>query len=96
MSVLNKPNFYKDLAFLDIKVIREGNKFITSVYRKPTFTGLYPHNDSMIPLTYKMGLIFTMLFRYYTICSNYRIFHIELEYLKGILRNKIFAHGLKF
>ena len=28
------------LSFLDIKISRENNKFVTSVYRKPTFSGL--------------------------------------------------------
>ena len=29
------------LPFLDIKVIRSGDNFMTSVYRKPTFSGVY-------------------------------------------------------
>ena len=28
------------LAFLDVKVTKVDNKFVTGVYRKPTFTGL--------------------------------------------------------
>jgi hypothetical protein len=30
------------LPFLDVKVQRLEDKFITSIYRKPTFTGLHP------------------------------------------------------
>ena len=29
------------LSFLDIKIVRENNKFTTSVYRKPTFSGVF-------------------------------------------------------
>ena len=34
------------LSFLDIEVSREGNKFATTVYRKPIFSGVYTHFDS--------------------------------------------------
>ena len=30
------------ISFLDISVNRELGKFITSIYRKPTFSGVYP------------------------------------------------------
>ena len=31
----------ESLAFLDVKIQKSDSKFITSVYRKPTFTGQY-------------------------------------------------------
>ena len=34
------------LSLLDVEVSREGNKFATTVYRKPTFWGVYTHFDS--------------------------------------------------
>ena len=34
------------LSFLDVEVSREGNKFATAIYRKPTFCGVYMHFDS--------------------------------------------------
>ena len=39
------------LPFLDVYVSRVMNKFVTSVYRKTTFSGIYTHYDSYIPLT---------------------------------------------
>ena len=33
------------LPFLDVLVYKEGSCFLTGVYRKPTFTGLYIHWD---------------------------------------------------
>ena len=35
-----------NLSFLDVEVSREGNKFPTTVYDKPTFSGVYTHFDS--------------------------------------------------
>ena len=34
------------LSLLDVEVSREGNKLATTVYRKPTFWGVYTHFDS--------------------------------------------------
>ena len=39
------------LSFLDLELSREGNKFATTVYRKPTFTGVYTQFDSFLPTT---------------------------------------------
>ena len=33
-------------SFLDVEVSRDGNTFVTSVYCKPTFSGVYTHFDS--------------------------------------------------
>ena len=38
------------MPFLDIQIIREDKRFITSVYRKSTFSGVYTHFDSFLPL----------------------------------------------
>jgi len=37
------------LPFLDVKIEKETNKFLTSVYRKPTFIGQYTRWDSFGP-----------------------------------------------
>ena len=34
------------LAFLDVEVSQQQGKFVTTVYRKPTFSGVYTHFDS--------------------------------------------------
>ena len=41
------------LLFLNVKIICEQTKFITSVYRKSTFSDVYIHYDSFLPDTYK-------------------------------------------
>ena len=38
------------LSFLDVNTCRENNKFTTSVFRKPTFSGIFPNFDSFIPI----------------------------------------------
>ena len=60
----------------------------TSVYRKPTFTGVYTHFHSFLPSTYKFGLLSTILYRYFSTCSSFKLFHLEvLEFKKIFLRN---------
>ncbi len=74
------------LPFLDTTVSRSGRYFQTSLYRKPTFSGVYSHFDSFSPLCYKFGLVFTLLFRAFSICSSFLSFHNEIVMLKSILR----------
>ena len=45
------------LSFLDMKIFRENDKFVTSVFRKETFSGVYTNFTSFIPLEYKFGLV---------------------------------------
>ena len=72
------------LAFLDILVTR-GATFSTTLYRKPTFTGLFSNYYSFVPLRFKLNLISTLVFRIYNICSNVCNVHSELEKLCTIL-----------
>ena len=39
------------LSFLDIKINGKNNKFITSVYRKPTFSEVFPNIKLLFPIT---------------------------------------------
>ena len=45
------------LSFLDINIFRQKGKFVSKVYRKKTFSGVYDNFNSFIPETYKTGLI---------------------------------------
>ena len=74
----------KKLSFLDVEVSRDGNTFVTSVYRKPTFSGVYTYFDSFLPSTYKIGMIYTLEFRCFRICSDWNKFHKEIIFLKDI------------
>jgi len=50
------------LAFLDVNVYRETDRFSSTVHRKVTFSGVYTNFQSFIPDTYKRGLLSTLLF----------------------------------
>ena len=55
------------MSFLDIAIICEDKTFTTSVYRKPTFSGVYTHFDSFLPSTYKFRTIYTLAYRCFQI-----------------------------
>ena len=67
---------------------------MTSVYRKPTFTGVFTNFESFIPDIYKRGLIETLLHRSFRVCSNYENFQREIETLKSILKHNSYPHIL--
>ena len=81
-------------SFWDIKIERENDSFVTSVYRKPTFSGVYCHFESFIPISFKIGLISTLIYRCYSICSDMSRFHLELEKLKSIFRKNGYPSSL--
>ena len=78
------------LPFLDILISRSENGFKTSVYHKPTFSGVYSNFNSFSYDQYKIGLIFTLLFRTFSIVSDFSKFHTEVSHLKDILRKNAF------
>ena len=51
------------LSFLDVNVFREERQFVTNVYRKPTFSGVYTYFESFLPATYKFGMFYTLAYR---------------------------------
>ena len=73
------------LPFLDVSVSREKDRFVTNVYRKPTFSGVFSNFTSFLPDRYKIGLICTLLFRIFRISSDFSKFHVETKRLKDIL-----------
>ena len=75
------------IFFLDIKITRDNNKFMTSVYRKSTFSGVFTNSGSFTPKSYKYNLLFTLLHRAFKLCSNVGRFHQEIDKLKTIFEN---------
>ena len=75
----------ESLAFLDVKIQKSDIKFITSVYRKPSFTGQYLRWDSFGPSKRKKNLISTSVHRALRICSK-SMLQQELENIRVILR----------
>ena len=67
-----------NFAFLEVKICRENNKFTTSVFRKPTFSGVFTNFDSFVPASYKHGLVNTLLFQCFKMCSSHEKRHNEI------------------
>ena len=79
------------LSFLDITISRENNKFVTSVYCKPTFSGVFKNFESFMPGMYIHGLIEILLRESFRLCFKYEIFHRKLKLLKSIFKNNSYS-----
>ena len=72
------------LNFLDVLVEKEGTVFLTSIYRKPTFTGQYIRWNSFSPKTRKISLINILVHSVLMICSKTKL-GPELDKIKELL-----------
>ena len=70
------------MSFLDIAIICEDKTFTTSVYRKPTFSGVYTNFDNFLLSTYNFGTVYTLAYRCFRICSCWTKLHNESVSLK--------------
>ena len=75
----------EQMPFLDVNVFHENGKFVTNVYRKERFTGVYTNFSSFIPLEHKFGLVYTLPHCCFCLVSDMSKFHFEIEELKEIL-----------
>ena len=74
-------------SFLDIKISRDqSDSFSTSVFRKPTFSGVFTYFSSYMPKTYKLGLVYTMIFVVLTSVPPTKIFTKKYLNLKKLLK----------
>ena len=83
-----KFTFEKDqdnkISFLGILITRVGSELQTSLFYKKTFRSVYLNFNSHFPNMYEKGLLDTLLYRAYNICSNHSGFHQEINYLKTV------------
>ena len=73
MSFIFKKEQNNCFKVLDVKVIREDNIFTSSINRKTSFSGVYTHFDSYMPLNNKFSLVSNILFAvlpYVLTCLN--------------------------
>ena len=75
-----------NLSFLDVKTTQQNKRFVASIFRKATFSGVFTNYVSFFCDTYKIGLVHTLLFRFCKICSSIENFHIEVELLRSIFK----------
>ena len=73
-----------NLSFLGVEVSWQQGKFVTTVFRKPTFSGVYTHFDSFLPTDCKVCMIYALAYQCFKICSNGTRFHEELNLLKHV------------
>ena len=88
-SEFEQNNFF---SFLDVKITRRSNQLITSVFCKATFSGVFTNFKSFMPVTYKFGLVHTLLHRSFSICSSYEKFHEEIVLLKEVYGKNEYPH----
>ena len=74
----------RTLPFVDVLVEKNDHEFVTSIYRKPTFTGQYIR--CFCPMKRKFNLISTLVHRALVICSKSTL-HNELSNIRTILIN---------
>ena len=90
------------LNFLDINLHKDGNRISTSIYRKPTFTGVGLSWFDGGPINFKINSIKTLLNRAYNLTSNYFNFHSEIDKLleyftvKNLYPKPVFFKALKY
>ena len=71
------------LFFLEVQiigVIEEQGKFITTIYRKPTFSGLCSNFAIFLPSIFKLSVVYTLVYRCFCICSNSTQFHTKITF----------------
>ena len=77
-------NVISRMSFLDVEINRGDKIFTTSVYCKPTFSGVYTQFDSFLPSAYKFGSVYTLAYKSFRICSSWTKLHNESVCLQEI------------
>ena len=85
MNFTSEYEVENSIPFLDVHVVRNNCTFFTSVYRKPTFSGVYTNYNSFLPTIYKSGLVSTLLYRCYQICTSWTQINVEIKTIKSFM-----------
>ena len=86
-----EPKNNGKLPFLDINIIqREEGVFSTSIYHKESYTGLLTNYTSLIPASYKLALIKTLIHRVFNICNTWKLFSKNITELEETLKRNSF------
>lgn len=79
------------LPFLDVLLDNHSNQgIITSVFHKKTYTGLLTNYYSLVPFSYKVGLVRTLVDRVFKINNTWTGFHLDISNLTKTLRKNFF------
>ena len=94
LTIENETN--NTLPFLDVFIQRKEFTFETSVYRKPTFTGLGTNFLSNTQHNFKISSIKTLIYRAYNLCSNYKLFNKEIVFIVNFFKNNKYPTSLVY
>ena len=72
------------ISFLDIFILRNGNRFATTVHRKSTHYNIYLHWESFAPNTWKRGTLRTLVLRAHAICCTKELLDQEINHLQHV------------
>ena len=78
------------LNFLDINLYKCDNHITTSIYRKPTYTGIGLNWFDGSPIHYKINSIKPLSHRAYNLTSSYINFHKEVEELLSYFKKNCY------
>ena len=67
-----------NLPFLDVDVKIENGTLCTTLYRKKTHTGVLLNFSAMAPIKWKIGLMYCLINRAWSICSTRQYFDAEM------------------
>ena len=81
-------------SLIDTKIACHNQQYKTAVYRKPTYNGVYTQYENYLDQAYKKSLTGSFLFRCFSICSDYALFHLEVENLREILKGNSYPSGI--
>ena len=73
------------IIFLDILIKIIGENFSATIFRKKVTIGLFTNHLCFTPLSYKIDLAKTLIHRAFKICSNWCLFHDEVNNIKKYL-----------
>ena len=76
----------RQISFLDVLIIRQGNSIQTTVYRKPTHTDLYINWTSFTPIEWKISTLRGIIKRAISVCSNNELLQAELKHIKTVFK----------
>ena len=85
---------YRDISFLDVRVVVEDSLFHTDVYSKPTDTHQYSNYKSCHPPHVKRGILCGQALRFKRICDSNGGFERRLDDLRGFLVNRRYDNEL--
>ena len=81
---------HENIKFTYQKESNNSVPFLDILISRSDLRGVYSNSNSFIYNHYKIGLIFTLLFRTSLIVSEFSRFHMEVSHLKDILRKNAF------